>query len=291
MDQPVTNKPVTENATFRACCFTWNNHLQIDELPLKFKYLAYSNEIAPTTGTPHLQGWAYAKNSMRLTAWKKELPGAHIEQMHGTFAQNDVYCSKVNQLIELGERPMGNGQRRDLADLSHVVVEAGMTGKRLSSIVCEEENRATYVQFHNGITNLYRHAVTEKLRKVDKDFAPEVIYIHGQPGTGKTRYVYDQEPDIYNIPEQDGYKWKDNYAGEDAVLYDNMSLKNCTRPDALLREIDRYFIQVPVKGGYIGWRPKRIYITSCLDPETFSENAGFTLAREFTRRITAIKHL
>lgn len=279
---PVT----TENATFRTATFTWNNHRNIDTLHEKLQYVAFGHEIAPTTGTPHLQGWAYAKNSMRLTQWKKVLPGAHIEAMRGTFADNDAYCSKESKLFKLGEKPMGNGKRRDLEQLSHAVVEAAFGGKRLSAVVTEEENRATYVQYHNGITNLYRHAVTEKLRKIEKDFAPEVHYISGAPGTGKTRYVYDQEPDIYRVPDHDGYKWKDGYAGEEAVLYDNISVKNCTRPETLLQEIDRYFIQVPVKGGYIGWRPKRIYITSVYPLEIFAMEAGFSLPSEFTRRVT-----
>lgn len=286
-DQPETLMPETnEKTTFRSCAFTWNNKSEITTLHEKLQYIGYSNEVAPTTGTPHLQGWAYAKSPMRLTGWKKVLPGAHIEEMRGTFAQNDVYCSKSAELIHLGTRPMGNGQRRDLKDLADAVVDAATTGKRLSEVVTEEENRATFVQYHNGITALYRHAVTEKLRRVDKDFAPEVHYIYGAPGSGKTRYVYDQEPGLFRVPDHDGYKWKDGYAGEDAVLYDNMSIKNCTRPEALLQEIDRYFIQVPVKGGYIGWRPKRIYITSVYPMDIFSIEAGFSHPAEFTRRVT-----
>jgi len=291
MDQPATSKPAT-SIPFRGACFTLNNPKPDDlsELPEKLCYLAYAHEIAPRTGTPHLQGWAYARTAMRLSAWIKILPRAHIEVMRGSFTQNDAYCSKSNELIEFGEKPMGNGKKRTLENLAHSVVEAGMTGKRISEVVTEEENRATFVQYHTGITTLYRHAVTEKLRKVDKDFAPEVIYIHGVPGSGKTRWVYEEEPDVYRVPTHDGYKWKDGYAGEEAVLYDNISITNCTRPETILTEIDRYFIQVPVKGGYIGWRPKRIYITSVHEIDTFSEQAGFTVPTEFTRRVTRIIH-
>jgi hypothetical protein len=45
----------------------------------------------------------------------------------------------------------------------------------LLEFVTEEENRATFVQYHNVLTKLYEHAVTAKLRKVDHDFVPEVI--------------------------------------------------------------------------------------------------------------------
>lgn len=290
MDQPETSKPETSNVTFRAAAIThfgepWT------EPPAGIQYLAFAEEICPGTHRKHYQTWAYASKPMRLTGWKKAFPKDHIEQMRGTFAQNDKYCSKQGKLIELGTRPMGNGQRRDLSDLAHAVTEAGLTGKRLSSVVTEEENRATFVQFHSGITQLYRHAVTEKLRKIHKDFAPQVIYIQGKPGSGKTRYVYEEEPEVFRVPDHDGYKWKDGYSGEQAVLYDNITIKNCTRPETLLQEIDRYFIQVPVKGGYIGWRPERIYITSVYDIETFANEAGFSDPREFLRRVTLIKRL
>jgi hypothetical protein len=115
--------------------------------------------------------------------------------------------------------------------------------------------------------------------------APEVIYIYGPPGSGKTRYVRDLEPNIYDCPEDDQYKWKDGYSGEDAVLYDNIRTDNI-KPTRLLKEIDRYFIQVPIKGGYIGWRPKRIYITSIHPLIVFANESGFSDPREFTRRVT-----
>lgn len=291
MDQPATPEPATsKNATFRGACITSYRISAWDELPDKIQYLAYGQETCPSTGRPHVQAWAYSKKAMRLTGWKKIFPGDHIEQMRGTFSQNDAYCSKESNLTTFGLKPMGNGEKRSLEDLSHTVTEAGLQGQRLSEIVTREEFRSTYVQYHSGITNLYRHAVTEKLRKIEKNFAPEVIYIHGNPGTGKTRYVYEQEPDIYRVPAADGYKWKDGYAGEEAVLYDNITVNNIKSPEILLQEIDRYFMQAPVKGGYIGWRPRRIYFTTVYDITDFSENAGFSDPREFTRRVTSVKH-
>jgi hypothetical protein len=139
----------------------------------------------------------------------------------------------------------------------------------------------------NGLKGLYNDHLIEKQRKMDKDFAPEVIYIYGPQGSGKTRHVRDLEPAIYDCPEDDQYKWKDGYAGEDAVLYDNVRNDNI-KPTRMLKEIDRYFIQVPVKGGYIGWRPKRIYITSIHPLDVFANESGFTDPRDLTRRVTQI---
>jgi hypothetical protein len=128
--------------------------------------------------------------------------------------------------------------------------------------------------------------ISEKLRKVEEDFAPEVYWIHGPPGSGKTRYVHEKEPVLYDCPVDDSYKWKDGYSGEDAVLCDNMSVENFKSPSPMLKEIDRDFIQVPIKGGFIGWRPKRIYITSVHTLEFFATTVGFSDPNELFRRVT-----
>ena len=59
-------------------------------------------------------------------------------------------------------------------------------------------------------------------KQVKGDFtAPEVHYIWGPPGTGKTRYVVDKEENIYTVPNAHT-QWRDNYALQEAVLFDNM---------------------------------------------------------------------
>jgi hypothetical protein len=171
------------------------------------------------------------------------------------------------------------------------VTEAAENGTYLCQVVAEPGNQSTFVQYNSGIQKLFNHVVTNKLLKVDKDFAPEVIYIHGEPGTGKSKYVREHDPGVFDIPEDDSYKWKDGYSGQDAVVYENVSVNNLKCPERLLKEIDRYFIQVPVKGGYIGWRPKRIYITSVYLPQHFAEQVGFSKPSEFLRRITQIVNL
>ena len=99
------------------------------------------------------------------------------------FAQNEAYCSKEGELTEFGTKPMGNGKKRSLEDLAHTVVEAGLNGTRLSEVVTEDQNRATFVQYHTGITTLYRHAVSEKLRKVDKA-AEQALVCSREGGVG-----------------------------------------------------------------------------------------------------------
>lgn len=279
---PATN----ENAPFRGACLTIFGEPP-EALPDKLQYFAYAQETCPTTGNKHLQCFAYAARAMRLTGWKKIFKGAHIEEMRGTFAQNEKYCSKEGQLIEMGERPMDNGKKRTLQELCTEVREGAQEGKPLSDIIMESENQHTFVQYHSGIKTLHAMAVSYKLARVDKDFAPDVIYIYGTPGCGKTRYVHSKEAQLYDCPEPSFYGWKDGYSGQEAVLYDNVRPDNI-KPVTLLKEIDRYFIQVPIKGGFVGWRPKRIYITSLYKPIQLAEQAGFSNPQELIRRITKV---
>lgn len=281
---PGTNDQTPKNS-FRAAAITHYGE-PFSELPNKIDYIAFAREICPTTQRVHYQTWAYASAKMRLTGWKKVFPGDHIEQMYGTFAQNDAYCSKESELISFGIKPMENGKKRSLQELCDAVVIAAETGTHLSEVVTEPEHRQPYVQYHNGIDKLYRHTITNKIRKMDPNFAPQVFYIWGPPGTYKTRYVFEKEPNVYKIPTADKYKWKDNYGGQDAVLYDNVTPDNIQASE-LLVEIDRYpGTQVSVKGGFSSWRPKRIYITSVYSIESFAINAGFSIPREFIRRVT-----
>jgi len=281
----------TENAPFRGACLTIHGDLpefvNHPEPPSAIAYFAFAQETCPSNGKKHWQCFAYATKAMRLTGWKKIFKTAHIEQMRGTFQQNEKYCSKEGKLTEMGTPPMDNGKKRSLQDLCTEVREGAQEGKPLSDIIMESEQQHTFVQYHAGIKTLHSMAVSYKLSRVDKDYAPEVTYIYGTPGCGKTRYVHKHEPQLYDCPEPAFYGWKDGYSGQDAVLYDNMRPDNI-KPVTLLKEIDRYFIQVPIKGGFIGWRPKRIYITSLYKPRQLAEQAGFSNPDEFIRRLTKI---
>jgi len=281
-----------DSTPFRGACLTIHGGLPTcvansNELPKKLAYFAFALEVGKKTGKKHWQCFAYSIRAMRFTGWKKIFPEAHIERMRGTFAQNEKYCSKEGKLTELGTRPMENGKKRKLQDFCDEVVQGAQDGLRLTKIIKDTEHKDVFVQYNNGISKLYNAIVYERLREVDANFAPEVTYIYGSPGCGKTTYVQRREPDLYECPENNYYGWKDGYCGQEAVLYDNVRLDNF-KPVALLKEIDRYFIQVPVKGGFVGWRPKRIYITSLFKPKELAEQGGFDHPDELKRRLTYV---
>lgn len=94
---------------YRAYVFTWNNFPQ-NVSPPSCRYFICQEEIAPSTGKHHLQGFIYFTHAKTPSAVRKLLPGAHLEPAkHIGKAIN--YCRKSatsvpNGIrIEHGEKP------------------------------------------------------------------------------------------------------------------------------------------------------------------------------------------
>lgn len=97
--------------------FTLNNYTEIEMSQIKEYFLNNKNidkyifgeEIAPTTGTPHLQGYCTFKNQKDFSALCKECPGfirASIFNADKGDIANFNYCSKDGKYITNIERPI-----------------------------------------------------------------------------------------------------------------------------------------------------------------------------------------
>lgn len=88
----------------RNWCFTLNNYTDEDISTLTSltdaQYM-FEQEIAPTTGTEHLQGFIIFKNPRTITGLKRILRSAHWEEMKGTIDQNILYCTKEKEDEEI----------------------------------------------------------------------------------------------------------------------------------------------------------------------------------------------
>lgn len=274
----------------RAYCITVNNWSEegLVQLLSLFDSASYSIvgfETAPTTGTPHLQAYAYWKNKKAWNSVKKGAPaGAHIEIAKGTPQHNREYCSKSGEFEEFGECPR-QGKRTDLQAFKDAILE----GKPEEDLLEEHTiYMARYDRFYNRCKNI---RLMEEAKKMEQ---PEVVVLIGEPGVGKTRYVYDNEniDDIYKIEVGDGSSgsvWWDGYGGEPVVLIDDFH--NNLKLDYMLRLLDRYPMKLNIKGGYTIKCAKKIYITSNIEPAEWYPHCRDIHRRALMRRITEIKHL
>lgn len=265
---------------FRGICFTDFRAIDYSELPEGVQFIAWSIETAPSTGKLHCQGYAYGKK-MTTKKWSKAFGNSHIEKMQGNLSQNEAYCSKQANLKKLGQEPMGSGHRRDLAAIQEMCDKI-KPGETIMDLAIDGDNFNVCIQYKRG---LEAYVANKRRRTVQHDHsAPEVIFITGKPGTGKTRYVRELETDIYDVPSG---VWRDNYDLHEAVLFDNLEPGSITDRSHFLKELDRYPIQVPIKGGFTTWKPKRIYITSVYSATAFASH--FADPNEWNRRITSVK--
>jgi hypothetical protein len=141
-----------------------------------------------------------------------------------------------------------------------------------------EADFKSYVRYKRSLEG-YRQMVQEET-EYEK---PKVTVLWGEPGTGKSRFIYDNHKDIWAWP---GKEWFDGYTGQEVALFDDFDGTDFSYR-LLLRVLDRYKINVPIKGGHVAFRPKYIYITSNLRPEDWYNLKNY---KALLRRIDEIKH-
>lgn len=279
--------------------FTLNNPTEADLLKLRSyfpgvlteeqslqvrpTYLIYGHEVAPSSGTPHLQGFVSLSERLRLQPIRQLISErAWFAPAKGTAEQARDYCAKDEQFEEFGVLPLKKGTRTDLDRVHQMILD----GEKMEGIVSEEFG--TYVKYHRGIEKAYNF-----LKKRKRSYAePEVIIHWGDTGTGKTRKVYDETfPDLpYRVPMSNGTQWYNGYDQDEVVVFDEFTPADMPIT-ALLQMLDGYpGLQVPTKGGFCYWEPQKIYITSNVDPRDWYTGARPEHRRALMRRVSRIEH-
>jgi len=239
----------------RRWVFTINNPSSVcaqvlSDLPCV--YMIYGDEVAPTTGTQHYQGYVVFDRPHRLSALKKVFPpGTHLEPAIGTTAQCVTYCSKEGWPTEHGVRPM---DRKEVgADYSQKYADAIASAK---AGCLDEVAPGLYLKFYST------------LRRIQKDhmIKPESLsgtcglWIYGPSGSGKTHSVVNAYPDRYITPLN---KWWDGYQQEEVVHLDEVAPTHTQWIAPYLKKwADKWPFDAEVKGGAMQLRPQKLIVTS-----------------------------
>lgn len=248
----------------RSWVFTWSNYPVNYSATLNAAgslYWLVGLEVAPTTGTPHLQGLIYFKNAASKTAVRKKLPGCHVEQMKGTLEQAMTYCKKDGNWVDQGNAPMtqkekGDGEKERWKE----TLELAMKGD------IQEIDPEIQIRYYSA------------LQRIASDNQPVLLnlvstcgyWIHGPSGCGKSTLVREQHPDHYPKPLN---KWWDGYTGELAVIIDDIDPTHSSWLGYFIKIwADRFPFIAEIKGKSRKIRPQAIIVTSqyTID-EVFSE--------------------
>lgn len=273
-------------------CFTYNNYTDAGIELLKAymsencKYGCFQKEVAPTTGTPHLQGYLNLKKKQRMTTVQKSLVGLGIQltliNANGTPEANRTYCSKPGgqDFFEIGDiKIVGQGKRTDLKEVAEKVL-----GKRPISEIAEE-HPVEYIKYYRGITAL--QFITTRI----PDERPmETVLFFGDANTGKStkaRQYAKLYGNYYTLSQpNNGSLWWDGYKGEKSVLIDEY--KGWIIPTQLNCILDQYKISLPTKGGTIYGQYEHVFITSNYPPEQWYAEKVIWDKQALFRRLTHI---
>jgi len=233
--------------------------------------MVFGHEVCPDTGRKHLQGYVAWDNPRSLKKFQKDigLKAFHYEGTRGTPLQASNYCKKEDKdFYEYGIIP-NQGERTDWTQAVNDLND----GKDIISVVSEQPQLLPAIRALERYKNL-------TLKPTHRDV--KVIFLVGSPGTGKTRWAWDNYPDLYSKPE--GHWW-DGYTNQDTILLDDYS--GDINYSQFLKVLDRYPINLPIKGGFIPANYTTIIITSNKQFTQWYAESNNAIAR----RIHQIKNL
>lgn len=267
--------------------FTLNNPTEEDDLRLHtlgkelerngIHGLIYGNEVGDS-GTPHIQG--HISLLRKLSASRlKTLIGhtCHVEIARDP-KRSWEYCKKDGAFTEFGMRPGGQGRRTDLDSLQQAI----KNGSTIKDI--QENFFSSWCRYPKAIQ------AYADLHAEQRQWETRVIIYWGETGTGKTRTVYEnaasERLEIYAHP---GDMWFDGYTGQELAIFDDFNGSEF-KLSYLLKLLDRYPMRVPIKGGYVQWKPRTVYITSNKNPDIWYSGGHPEQRRALMRRISEVAY-
>jgi len=273
--------------------FTLNNPT-LDELQLTlifehigYDYLVFQMEEAPTTGTPHYQGYVVFSRKRRLSTFNGLIP-AHFIIARGSPEQNREYCTKeprIGEFCELGKIPddAGQGKRSDLVEL-HFALRNG-----LSNVDFSNDHFAHFLKYPNLVSNYNVAQIVPRTNGC----TIQCVLILGPPGTGKSRYAATLADSWALGPtyRHSTRQWWDGYRGERVVIFDDFR-GSCLSFTDFKRVVDRYALRVQIKGSSCDLAATHFIFTTNSEPTTWwQEEVTAGDAQAIYRRIDKVLYM
>lgn len=273
---------VYKTDTVRAWCFTLNNYTDEDFKKMSdlvddssVNRLIGGFEIAPTTGTPHIQGAIVFRSKRALGGVRKLLPRAMWSNMEKKWPAQVKYCSKECKVEWRKNTEGGQGERTDIKEAIKMIKE----GADFADVCRKHE---AFVR----CAGAYKLIREQKVKKSPppKERPMKVTILWGPAGTGKTTkamegdsvYVWDARNRFFN-----------QYDGQKKLVIDEFK-DNQTDIKWLARIIDKFRLVIEVKGGSAWAEWEEVVITSKVDPQKWYLGCEDVHRRGLLRRVDEI---
>jgi len=243
------------------------------------KYMVWQIEVAPNTGTEHIQGFVSFAGKKRESTL-----GNHFGKVHAACFQvmmkgatpwdNKLYCTKEDsrkpgtEPFEFGQVPIGKeeAEQAELSKLDQFIEHA----KATNLFTAIDLMPSTYVRNCNGLLKWWEHY---NRQRASKDREVNIIVCYGNSGAGKSAFAhnYDTRENTFVFPALEAKQRLnlDGYQGQRTVVIDEFkgqidygTFKNLT---------DRYVYEFNTKGSMVLGTWTTMIITSNYHPNQWYE--------------------
>lgn len=241
----------------------WEKEIR-EKVPNGVKFLVFQQEIAPTTGELHIQGFVAMQQQKRPTALA---PLFHcipesFQKSNGSASSNRGYCTDDDKRapncepFEWGDVPRGQGERTDLEAVELIIKKGRGTTKVI------EKELATFVKYPRGIEIAAQHYIKKRIKARPK-INVQAFCLYGDSRCGKSHWATEFDPeDSFEVTDlKRGERLNiDGYNGERTLIIQDYHGE--IPYGSFKRMFDGTGTQFNTKGGYAYSEWEFIVITS-----------------------------
>lgn len=271
-------------------------HEKIRDTLRTFRTICYwcmADEVGANEHTPHTHLFInLTPSNCRFSTLKSKFPGAHIEKVLGTSAENRDYIRKdgkwkdtekgttsiPDSFEEFGECPDEHQGKSREADK---ILELLRDGANNMEVIDAVPSAMKFIDKVERTRSIMRDA---QFANSWRDL--EVTYIYGQTGSGKTRSVMDTYgyQNCYRVTD---YKHPfDTYDGQDVIIFEEF--RGGLKHGDMLNYLDGYPLLLPCR--YFNRQAcyTKVFIITNVPPDSQYIGVDLESRQAFFRRITKV---
>lgn len=226
--------------------------------PVLYIYLVQQEELCPSSGRVHWQGFVVLEVKKALGFFKKVLPCAHFEIMRGSLDEAADYCCDPRKrapgglLLEDGVRPLYGdiARAQSTKDRYKVAFDNAVSGS------FENIEPSMLIRHYGNIMKIHT-MFGKKPEPIKSELCPGV-WLVGAPGSGKTTLVQQ----FKHFSKSAENKWFDGYANEQCIVIDDFAPFHVSQTNILKQLGHQYPFQAESKGATLWVRPLACIVTS-----------------------------
>lgn len=215
-----------------------------DDIMTKFANYTFEGqrEIGADSGFDHWQLWIENATPIAFSTLRNKFPEGHFEMRRGTKQEAHAYVTKTEtstgETISKGELDLEDrrGTRNDLSKARDAV----LAGASVDHVITSVPGAWRHAR---SLRDLRDAALADKFSASERDVT--VHYIHGEPGVGKTRMIFDRHRyrDVYRV---NSYRNPfDRYDSQSVIVLDEFYGQ--LNMEFMLNLLDRYPLTLPAR--------------------------------------------